>query len=143
MKHKNLCIHELEEGQCGLCKPPPLGIHEIVFTTKGGQVFHNWSDCAYLLAGQSLAETRGQNNHPIVPTKWSSVYYSYGACEWCAARHHLRDTKLMTCEVLISGKWEKASYLRERFLDHGAKEHQVMLDMTNTIHLVTGEKIRF
>jgi hypothetical protein len=34
------CIHDFLTGQCGHCKPPPFGINEVVFTTKGGQVFH-------------------------------------------------------------------------------------------------------
>ena len=137
------CIHELPDGQCGLCKSAPDGIHEIVFTTQGGQVFHNWRDCAYLLEGQNLATSRGQQNHPIQPTKWSVVFYSLGACEWCCALYHHRDKTLKACSVLIDGKWHTAQYIRERYISSKKREHQVILRETNKIIFVNENQIKF
>ena len=137
------CIHELPDGQCGLCKSAPDGINEIVFTTQGGQVFHNWRDCAFLLEGQNLATLRGQQNHPIQPIKWSVVFYSLGPCEWCCARYHLREGTLQNCHVLIDGEWLAAQYIRERFISIKKREHQVILTKTNKITFVNEREIRF
>lgn len=137
------CIHELPDDQCGLCKRAPEGINEIVFTTQGGQVFHNWRDCAFLVDGQNLATSRGQQNHPIQPIKWSVVFYSLGACEWCCTRYHLRDKTPIVCNVLIDGKWHNAQYLQERFISTKKREHQVILSETNKIVLVNEKQIRF
>lgn len=139
----NNCIHELPVGQCGLCKNPPEGINEIVFTTHTGQVFHNWRDCAFLVEGQKLATTRGQQNHPIQPIKWSVVFYSLGPCEWCCAGYHLRGSTLRNCQVLIDGEWHTAQYIRERFVSTKKREHQVILTKTNKISLVNEREIRF
>ena len=137
------CIHELPDGQCGLCKSAPDGINEIVFTTQGGQVFHNWRDCAFLIEGQNLATSRGQQNHPTQPVKWSVVYYSLGACEWCCARYNLRKEKFKDCSVLIDGKWNAAQHIRERFITTKKREHQVILMETNKICFVNEKEIRF
>ena len=90
------CIHDLLEGQCSSCKPAPFGINEIVYTTKGGQAFHNWEDCGFLRSGQDFAISKGQDNHPINPTKWSNVYYTIGPCEWCCALHQPCDKEHQT-----------------------------------------------
>ena len=137
------CIHDFLDGQCGSCAPAPFGINEIVYTTKGGQVFHNWPDCAFLRDGQALADKRGQENHPITPIKWSEVYYAEGACEWCCALHHSRELILRSCMVLIEGVWVDASHIKERFTNFNKREHQVFREATGLIHFVTNDEIRF
>ena len=137
------CIYDFLDGQCGLCKPAPFGVNEIVFATKGGQVFHNWPDCAFLRDGQSLAEKRGQETHPIKPTKWSEVYYAQGACEWCCALHHLRGVRLQPCQALIEGEWVNVSHVKERFTNFKKRQHQVFREETGLIHFVSNEEIRF
>jgi hypothetical protein len=137
------CIHDFLAGQCGHCKPPPFGINEVVFTTKGGQVFHNWHDCAFLREGQFLAESRGQDNHPILPTKWSEVFNSNGACEWCCALHHSKGKEMKNCEALIDGKWMQVLHIRERFTNIKHREHQVLLADSGLIYFVTQDEVRF
>ena len=137
------CIHELLIEQCGLCKGAPDGINEIVFTTQGGQVFHNWPDCAFLAEGQELASSRGQQNHPIKPTKWSVVFYSLGPCEWCCAKYNLRGNSLESCFGLINGTWRAAEYIRERYISPKRREHQILLTETNEICFVNEREIRF
>ena len=140
---ENRCIHDLYESQCGHCKPAPYGINEVVFTTKGGQVFHNWSDCAFLRDGQSLAESRGQENHPILPSKWSVVFYLNGACEWCCALHHLKERELIKCEALIDGDWRPVLHIKERFTVSKQREHQVHDEELGLIYFVTQDEVRF
>lgn len=137
------CIHDLSEGQCGHCKPPPYGINDVVYTTKGGQVFHNWSDCAFLHDGQSLAELRGQENHPILPTKWSVVFYANGACEWCCALHHLKGKQLRRCEALIEGELRQVLHIKERFTERKQREHQVLDEESGLIYFVTQHEVTF
>lgn len=83
------CEHDFLLGQCSLCKEPPIGINAIVYTTKGGQVFHNRHDCEYLQAGQEFAMSKGFDNHMVTPTSWQSVIDTYPPCEGCCASYHL------------------------------------------------------
>jgi hypothetical protein len=137
------CIHDLPEGQCGHCKRAPYGINELVYTTAGGQVLHNWPDCAFLRDGQSLAESRGQDSHQILPTKWSVVFYEYGACEWCCALHHLEGKPMRKCEAIIEGKWRQVLHIKERFTAMKKREHQVYDEELGFIYFVTQDEVRF
>ena len=136
------CIHDLLEGQCSNCKPTPFGINEIVYTTKGGQAFHNWDDCEFLRSGQDFASSKGQNNHPINPTKWSSVYYTIGPCEWCCALHHLRDSELPRCEALVDGSWIDAVHVKERYTSVKRREHQVYVEESGLFYFLENESVR-
>jgi hypothetical protein len=136
------CIHDMLEGQCSSCKPVPFGINEVVYTTKGGQAFHNWEDCEFLRSGQDFATSKGQANHPINPTKWSNVYYLIGPCEWCCALHHLRDSELAKCEAFINGEWIDAFHLKDRFISAKLREYQVYVEETGLIHFVQSESVR-
>jgi len=137
------CLHDFLEGQCGVCKPIPLWINKTVYTTKGGQVFHNWPDCAFLAEGQLSAQRRGQQIHPILPINWSEVFYSFGACEWCCALYHLRGKPVHNCYAYVNGKWEPALHIKERFTGYSKREHQVLRPETNEILLLSHEKVSF
>ena len=79
------CIHDFELGQCGLCKEPPLGINPVVYTTQGGMAFHNDPSCRTLTEGQSEAEGKGLNVHPITPVKWATANESRRPCRNCCS----------------------------------------------------------
>ena len=136
------CIHDFLEGQCASCKSAPFGINNIVYTTRGGQAFHNWPDCEFLSSGQDFATKKGYVNHPINPTKWSNVFYTMGPCEWCCAHHHLRDSELPKCEVLVDGEWVLAFHIRERYISTKRREHQVYIQATGLIHRVSSTSVR-
>jgi len=79
------CIHELQIGTCSLCKSPPMGIHATVYITKAGNVFHNDSNCEWLLKGQNQADKIGYRNHPIMPIAWGKAATSRGPGESCCS----------------------------------------------------------
>lgn len=81
----DLCIHELPEGQCSHCKLPPRGINKIVYITKGGNTFHNRSNCSTLASGQSKAEEMDLNIHAITPISWSQVANTRKPCRNCCS----------------------------------------------------------
>ena len=136
------CIHDLLEDQCGHCKSAPYGIQEMVFTTKGGQVFHNWEDCAFLKEGQDLAEAKGHNTHQILQRKWSEVFSSLGACEWCCALHHLKGVEMRKCQAFIEGSWRNVSIVKERFTGFKQREFQVYESESNYIYFLSQKEIR-
>ena len=137
------CFHGMLPGQCFVCgKEVPFGIYKTVYKTKGGAVFHNLRDCAYLYAGQNFADSRGKGNHPINPTPWHSVFNSIGACEWCCAVHNIGEKNLKPCEVHIEEAWIDALWARERFIGHGYYEHLVYLQSTKKIMVIKAKNIR-
>ena len=77
------CIHDFELGQCGLCKEPPRGINPIVYITKGGMAFHNEPSCRTLTEGQTDAEKKGLEIHPITPVKWAVAAETRRKCRNC------------------------------------------------------------
>ena len=138
----NRCIHDFLPGECGSCKPKPDLINETVFTTRAGQVFHNWSDCAFLRAGQSTADNLGFRNHPIEPRNWSSVFWDKGPCEWCCALYNLRNESPSYCEARINGNWVKVQFIKERFTSYGHREVQVWANSWSDPLLLPGSQIR-
>jgi hypothetical protein len=77
------CIHDFEPGQCGLCKEPPKGINQIVYVTGGGMAFHNKPNCRTLTQGQTEADDKGLNTHPITPVKWAVAAETRRKCRNC------------------------------------------------------------
>ena len=137
------CIHDFLPGQCYICdKEVPFGINETVYKTKGGSVFHNLRDCAYLYSGQNFAESRGKGNHPINPTPWHSVFNSIGACEWCCAVHNIGRNMLKNCQVNLDGKWIDALWARDRYLAQGLYEHIVYFESSKKIHVFNSKDIK-
>ena len=51
-------IHDLLTGLSLFSIKPPWGINSIVYTTKGGDSFHNWNECKYLASGQDYAHKK-------------------------------------------------------------------------------------
>lgn len=131
-----LCIHELIIEQCSLCKKPPAGINEIVYTTKGGSVIHNWRDCAWLIEGQAMADNMGMRNHDIVPSRWSQYFDSRGACEWCCATYNLKIEDLEVCEILEVGEWVKALLIKKRSIGYNHYEYLTIIKNSSEIRIV-------
>ena len=136
------CIHELFIDQCSLCKKPPTGINEIVYTTKSGSVIHNWKDCAWLLEGQAMADNRGMRNHEIVPSKWSQYFGIRGACEWCCATYNIKIEELEKCEIFINKNWEKALLVKKRFIGYSHYEYFTISIKSGEIIIVKEKHIR-
>lgn len=137
------CLHDFLPGQCYICHAQiPFGIYETVYRTKGGAVFHNLRDCAYLISGQNFAESRGKSNHPINPTPWHSVFNSIGACEWCCAAHNLGRESLEQCRVFMDGQWIDALWVRDRYISHGVFENLVYFDSSNKIAIFKTKDFR-
>lgn len=136
------CIHDLILDQCSDCKIPPRAINEFVYVTEQGQAFHNWRDCAFLIAGQEFAERKGFNTHPVVARKWSSVYSSKGACEWCCAVHLIKNLPDRESVVRINGEWVPAYYVRDRHKSNNRREVQVVLKNSERIELVDEEDFK-
>jgi hypothetical protein len=77
------CIHDFEIGRCGLCKEPPRGINPIVYITTGGMAFHNEPSCRTLTEGQTEAEKKGLEIHPVTPIKWAVAAETRRKCRNC------------------------------------------------------------
>lgn len=137
------CIHDLSHDQCGDCKKPPKWINEFVFVTEQGQAFHNWENCAYLIAGQNFAQAKGFNVHNVVPKKWSTVFSSKGACEWCCAVYLLKGQFTSDSVAKIDGQWVNAHYVKDRFKENFRREYQVVIKSTGEIALVDEEDFKY
>ena len=143
MSNPERCPHDFLPGQCYVCgKEVPFGIYATVYKTKGGSVFHNLRDCAFLYSGQNFATSRGKENHPINPTPWHSVFNSIGACEWCCAAHNVGRENLKRCQVITDGNWVDALWVRDRQVGHGWQEHLVYLESSKTIAIFKSKDIR-
>lgn len=136
------CKHDFLRGECGACKPRPERINETVFTTRAGQVFHNWPDCAFLRAGQTSADNKGFRNHPVEPRNWSAVFWDMGPCEWCCAFYNLRDEKPIYCEAKIGNQWIRVQFIKERFTVYGHREVQVWVAPWLEPLMLPGSQIR-
>ncbi len=130
------CIHDLIFDHCADCKKPPKGINEFVYVTEQGQAFHNWSDCAFLVAGQDFAERKGLDTHEVVAKKWSLVFSVRGACEWCCAVYLMKKLPDLESIVRINSEWIPAYYVRDRYKANYRREVQVVLKNSENIKLV-------
>ena len=110
------CLHDLLIGQCSYCMKPPWGINPIVYTTKGGDSFHNWNECTYLASGQDYAYSQGKNNHPINPIQWSAVQDSV---------------------------WIDALFARAAYEGLKQKTNQVLDPKTGLVYFLSNHEVKF
>ena len=136
------CIHELLIGQCTFCIKPPWGINPIVYTTKGGNSFHNWNECTYLASGQDYAYSQGKNNHPINPIKWSAVQDSRSPCQWCCAIFLVSKEKLLKCKANIDGQWLDALFAKSTYAGPKQKINQILDPRTNLVYFLSNNEVK-
>ena len=136
------CTHELLIGQCSHCMKPPWGINPIVYTTKGGDSFHNWNECTYLASGQDYAYSQGKNNHPINPIKWSAVQDSRSPCQWCCAIFLVSKEKLLKCKANIDGQWLDALFAKSTYAGPKQKINQILDPRTNLVYFLSNNEVK-
>jgi hypothetical protein len=136
------CLHDLLIGQCSHCMKPPWGINPIVYTTKGGDSFHNWSECTYLASGQDYAYSQGKNNHPINPIQWSAVQDSRSPCEWCCAIFLASKEKLLKCKANIDGQWVDALFAKSIYAGPKQKINQILDPRTNLVYFLSNNEVK-
>jgi hypothetical protein len=136
------CLHDLLIGQCSHCKKPPWGINPIVYTTKGGDSFHNWSECTYLASGQDYAYSQGMNNHPINPIQWSAVQDSRSPCQWCCAIFLISKEKLLKCKANIDGQWLDALFAKSTYAGPKQKINQILDPRTNLVYFLSNNEVK-
>ena len=135
------CLHDLLIGQCSDCMKPPWGINPIVYTTKGGDSFHNWNECTYLASGQDYAYSQGKNNHPINPIKWSAVQDSRSPCQWCCAIFLVSKEKLLKCKANIDGQWLDALFAKSTYAGPKQKINQILDPRTNLVYFLSNNEV--
>ena len=136
------CLHDLLIGQCSHCKKPPWGINPIVYTTKGGDSFHNWNECTYLASGQDYAYSQGMNNHPINPIQWSAVQDSRSPCQWCCAIFLISKEKLLKCKANIDGQWLDALFAKSTYAGPKQKINQILDPRTNLVYFLSNNEVK-
>ena len=136
------CVHDLLIGQCSLCMKPPWGINPIVYTTKGGDSFHNWSECTYLASGQDYAYSQGMNNHPINPIKWSAVQDSRSPCQWCCAIYLAGTDGMKKCKANLDGVWIDALFARAAYEGPKQKINQVLDPKTGLVYFLHNNEVK-
>ena len=136
------CLHDLLIGQCSDCMKPPWGINPIVYTTKGGDSFHNWNECTYLASGQDYAYSQGKNNHPINPIKWSAVQDSRSPCQWCCAIFLVSKEKLLKCKANIDGQWLDALFAKSTYAGPKQKINQILDPRTNLVYFLSNNEVK-
>jgi hypothetical protein len=137
------CIHDFLEGQCSLCQKPPYGINAIVYTTKGGQSFHNWNECQYLAAGQDFALSKGFDNHAINPIQWSAAKDNKSACQWCCAIFLAGKQNMKKCRALIDGIWTDALFAKSTYDGPGRKINQILYPETGFVYFLSNQEVKF
>ena len=136
------CLHDLLIGQCSHCIKPPWGINPIVYTTKGGDSFHNWNECTYLASGQDYAYSQGKNNHPINPIQWSAVQDSRSPCQWCCAIFLVSKEKLLKCKANIDGQWVDALFAKSIYAGTKQKINQILDPRTNLVYFLSNNEVK-
>ena len=136
------CLHDLLIGQCSDCMKPPWGINPIVYTTKGGDSFHNWNECTYLASGQDYAYSQGKSNHPINPIKWSAVQDSRSPCQWCCAIFLASKEKLLKCKANIDGQWVDALFAKSTYAGPKQKINQILDPRTNYVYFLSNNEVK-
>ena len=136
------CLHDLLIGQCSHCMKPPWGINPIVYTTKGGDSFHNWNECTYLASGQDYAYSQGKNNHPINPIQWSAVQDSRSPCQWCCAIFLVSKEKLLKCKANIDGQWLDALFAKSTYAGPKQKINQILDPRTNLVYFLSNNEVK-
>ncbi len=137
------CKHELLMGQCSLCMTPPWGINPIVYTTKGGDSFHNWNECKFLISGQDFAYSKGFDNHPINPVQWSAIQVSRSPCEWCCAIYLAGIDGLKKCKAILDGVWIDALFARATYDGPKQKTNQVLDPKTGLVYFLPNNEVKF
>lgn len=135
------CIHDLLLGQCTFCMKPPWGINPIVYTTKGGNSFHNWNECAYLASGQNYAYQQGMNNHAINPVQWSAVKDSKDPCQWCCAIFLTSKEKLKKCKVNLDDQWIDALFVKSTYDGPKQRICQVLDPRTGLVYFLSNNEV--
>jgi len=122
MPYEERCSHDFLLNQCALCKVRDDGIPAIVYTTKGGDVFHKRPNCEALMSGQNMAYSVGNLNHEI-----KSINRTYtehlGRCEWCFSSLDPKINK--PCEIKHTRGWITATLLNKRLIGNGNWEYLV------------------
>ena len=136
------CLHGMLIGQCSHCMKPPWGINPIVYTTKGGDSFHNWNECTYLASGQDYAYSQGKSNHPINPIKWSAVQDSRSPCQWCCAIFLASKEKLLKCKANIDGQWVDALFAKSTYAGPKQKINQILDPRTNYVYFLSNNEVK-
>ena len=136
------CLHDMLIGQCSHCMKPPWGINPIVYTTKGGDSFHNWNECTYLSSGQDYAYSQGKNNHPINPIQWSAVQDSRSPCQWCCAIFLVSKEKLLKCKANIDGQWLDALFAKSTYAGPKQKINQILDPRTNLVYFLSNNEVK-
>jgi hypothetical protein len=137
------CLHDLLIGQCSHCIKPPWGINPIVYTTKGGDSFHNWNACTYLASGQDYAYSQGKNNHPINPIQWSAVQDSRSPCQWCCAIYLAGSDDMKKCKANIDNVWIDALFARAAYEGLKQKTNQVLDPKTGLVYFLSNHEVKF
>jgi hypothetical protein len=77
----------MPDGQCGYCKPPPLGGPRMVVVTSAGQVYHGTAKCPALLDGWAIARRWGRESGSYSSIAWSdAVAKGLAPCSICGGR---------------------------------------------------------
>jgi hypothetical protein len=136
------CIHDLLTGQCSFCMKPPWGINPIVYTTKGGDSFHNWNECKYLASGQDYAYSQGMNNHPINPVQWSAIQDKRSPCEWCCAIFLAGIGGMKKCKANIDGVWIDALFAKSSYDGIRQKTNQILDPKTGLVYFLSNGEVK-
>jgi hypothetical protein len=107
------CKHGLILGQCAYCAPPPPGLTKRVYRTAGGQVFHRMASCEGLRHGQSKAERRQRQTHPVQLVDLVDAQRDgLGACLRCFSGYQPVDVHPKSCQIRVGGQWVPGTLLR-------------------------------
>ncbi len=137
------CLHDLLLGQCTFCMKPPWGINPIVYTTKGGNSFHNWNECNYLASGQVYAFSQGKDNHPINPVQWSAVKDHKDPCQWCCAIFLAGKDKLKKCKANLDDQWIDALFVKSTYDGPKQRICQVLDPRTSLVYFLSSDEVKF
>ena len=137
------CIHDLLLGQCTFCMKPPWGINPIVYTTKGGNSFHNWNECTYLASGQDYAYSQGKDNHPINPVQWSAIKDKKDPCQWCCAIFLAGKDKLKKCKAKLGDQWIDALFVKSTYDGPKQRIFQVLDPRTSLVYFLSNGEVKF
>ena len=137
------CIHDLLLGQCSFCIKPPWGINPIVYTTKGGNSFHNWNECNYLASGQDYAYSQGKDNHPINPVQWSAVKDLKDPCQWCCAIFLAGKEKMKKCKANVDDEWIDALFVKSTYDGPRQRICQILDPRTSFVYFLSNEEVKF
>lgn len=100
-------------------RPPPAGVLEQGWRTKGDRTYHNDPSCEWLHKGQNRLRLIGTDTNAVVPVRWSDV--SPGQlqpCDYCCApawleRHGKQPAPEKPCLVMSDDEWWRGTLVWE------------------------------